>query len=67
MDLYDCDHGLRAKRTSFESLRCAMGACAGSRNYQKVLNSLCSPCDNYVVNAQRRDQEELAKPIPKRA
>lgn len=67
MALYDCDNGLKAEYTSFESLQCAIGACAGSRNRQKVLNSLCSPCENYVVNVHQKDLEDLARPIPKRA
>ena len=66
MNLYDCDHGLKAEDTRFESLQCAITACAGSRNRKKVLNSLCSPCENYVVNRQQKDLEDLAKPIPQR-
>ena len=66
-DLYEnCPKGLIAKAVSFESLQCAIRACAGVDTNIPSYNDACIPCEHYVVNRRQKDVQEDAKFLKQR-
>ncbi|MDD5191761.1 MAG: hypothetical protein PHH54_05275 [Candidatus Nanoarchaeia archaeon] len=58
MEKYDdCPYQLKAELKRFDSLQCQIRACGGIIDNQPKFNEICLPCENYIVNAQKRDYE----------
>ena len=60
---YDCPKDIRAVGILFDSLQCDIRACSGASNASANFKTSCPQCEHYVVNAKRKDYEELSKPI----
>ena len=60
---YNCPKSLDASVTRFPSLQCDMRACGGVIDNSDLFENTCKSCDKYLINAMKRDQEEIDRPL----